>query len=132
MLLIKEEEAKDVLEAEVVHFGHVEVKEEEKVEAKEKVNKIHPRKVEIGVLQEVVVKGEATTIRKSIIKVMSSVLHVEGSITIHGSVKLNMAWRRQILPSMRMKKGMASCFPKRKALLKRMSYGISKMEQLTT
>ncbi|KAL0373960.1 UNVERIFIED_CONTAM: hypothetical protein Sradi_3311700 [Sesamum radiatum] len=127
----KEEEVKLVVEVEVVGITEVVVKEEEKDEAKPKVNKIHPKMVQIETFKEAVVEEEATTIGEEMIKIMLNAMHVDEPDTTLGSVNLNLI-KRQTLMSVRRKKVTPFCFLKRKVLRKMMLYGTLTTVQATT
>ncbi|KAL0334640.1 UNVERIFIED_CONTAM: Copia protein [Sesamum radiatum] len=109
----EEEEVKHVVEVEVIGIAEVVVKEEEKDDTKPKVNKIHPKMVQIEIFKEAVVEEEATTIGEEMIKVMLNVMHVDEQDTTLGSVNLNFM-KRQTLPSIRKKKVTPFYFLKRK------------------
>ncbi|KAL0436855.1 UNVERIFIED_CONTAM: hypothetical protein Sradi_0393400 [Sesamum radiatum] len=127
----EEEEVKHVVEVEVIGIAEVVVKEEEKDDTKPKVNKIHPKMVQIEIFKEAVVEEEATTIGEEMIKVMLNVMHVDEQDTTLGSVNLNFM-KRQTLPSIRKKKVTPFYFLKRKVLLKMMLHGTLTTVQATT
>ncbi|KAL0404103.1 UNVERIFIED_CONTAM: hypothetical protein Sradi_2051100 [Sesamum radiatum] len=83
-----------VVEVKVVGIAEDVVKKEKKDEAKPKVNKIHPKMVQLEIFKEAVVEEEVTTIGEEMIKVMLNAMHVDELDIILGSVNLNLMKRQ--------------------------------------